>query len=133
MKSPAVVDNDVISFQFKHDSRASLYTHHLSDRLLVVSFMTMAELDLWSFSRNWGERRRLEMEAYLGHYFHSLVGRETEQKWAAVMHAAKQNGNSIAGADAWNAATALMYDIPLITHNSNDYRGVPGLQIITAV
>jgi ABC-type Zn uptake system ZnuABC Zn-binding protein ZnuA len=30
-------------------------------------------------------------------------------------------------ADAWIAATALLYDAPLLTHNRKDYGGVPGL------
>jgi tRNA(fMet)-specific endonuclease VapC len=34
-------------------------------------------------------------------------------------------------ADAWIAATALLYDVPLITHNRGDYLGVPGLRIIS--
>jgi hypothetical protein len=29
------------------------------------------------------------------------------------------------------AATALLYDLPLVTHNHGDYRGVPGLALIS--
>jgi hypothetical protein len=29
------------------------------------------------------------------------------------------------------AATALIYDLPLVTHNRGDYRGVPGLGLIS--
>lgn len=43
-----VVDTDVISFQFKGDSRASLYDPHLAGHILVVSFMSVAELDYWA-------------------------------------------------------------------------------------
>lgn len=38
----------------------------------------------------------------------------------------------IAVDDAWIAATALVYDCPLVTHNAADFRRIPGLQIITA-
>jgi predicted nucleic acid-binding protein len=34
-------------------------------------------------------------------------------------------------ADAWIAATALLYAVPLVTHNRNDYLGVPGLTLIS--
>jgi len=34
-------------------------------------------------------------------------------------------------ADAWIAATAVLYDAPLIAHNANDYSRVPGLKVIT--
>ena len=34
-------------------------------------------------------------------------------------------------ADAWIAATALHLDVPLVTHNKNDFLGVDGLTLIT--
>jgi len=33
--------------------------------------------------------------------------------------------------DAWIAATALAYSIPLVTHNYSDFKNISGLQIIT--
>jgi predicted nucleic acid-binding protein len=44
------------------------------------------------------------------------------------MVAARRNGRRIETADAWIAATALLYDAPLLTHNKADDLGVPGLQ-----
>jgi hypothetical protein len=34
-------------------------------------------------------------------------------------------------ADAWIAATALFHDIPLITHNRDDYLGIDGLTVLS--
>ncbi len=34
-------------------------------------------------------------------------------------------------ADAWIAATAVLHDAPLITHNGSDYSGVPGLKVMS--
>jgi tRNA(fMet)-specific endonuclease VapC len=53
------------------------------------------------------------------------------RKWAEVMVAAQAVGRRIECADAWIAATALIYDAPLVTHNRSDYLGVPGLSIIS--
>jgi hypothetical protein len=47
-----VVDADVLSFLFKCDSRAEWYRPHLTGKLLVLSFMTVAELDRWALARN---------------------------------------------------------------------------------
>jgi tRNA(fMet)-specific endonuclease VapC len=58
-----VVDTDVISFLFRNDSRAELYRPHLTDRLLIVSFMTVAELELWTLQRGWGGARHARLEA----------------------------------------------------------------------
>ena len=53
------------------------------------------------------------------------------RKWAEVMVAAQAAGRRIECADAWIAATALLYGVPLATHNRNDYLGVPGLTLIS--
>jgi predicted nucleic acid-binding protein len=45
------------------------------------------------------------------------------------MVAARANGRRIEGADAWIAATALLYDAVLFTHNTADYLGVPNLRL----
>ncbi|HMV48611.1 MAG TPA: hypothetical protein PLD20_33115 [Blastocatellia bacterium] len=33
--------------------------------------------------------------------------------------------------DAWIAAAALLYDVPLVTHNVADFVGITGLTLIT--
>jgi predicted nucleic acid-binding protein len=48
-----------------------------------------------------------------------------------VMVTARRTGRRLETADAWIAATAALYDAALISHNGNDYLGVPGLKLIT--
>jgi predicted nucleic acid-binding protein len=50
----AILDTDVVSMLFKGDSRAFSYRAYMTDRILGISFMTLAELDRWSLDRNWG-------------------------------------------------------------------------------
>jgi predicted nucleic acid-binding protein len=52
-------------------------------------------------------------------------------QWAGVMVAARANGRRIEAADAWIAATTLLYDAVLITHNPKDYLGVPNLHVFS--
>jgi predicted nucleic acid-binding protein len=47
------------------------------------------------------------------------------------MVAAQAAGRRIECADAWVAATALLYKAPLVTHNRTDYFGVPGLMLVS--
>jgi len=56
----AIVDTDVVSLLFKGDRRALAYRPHITDRLLGISFMTLAELERWSLERSRGQRRKLE-------------------------------------------------------------------------
>ena len=50
-------------------------------------------------------------------------------KWAEVMVMAQGAGRRIEVADAWIAATALLYDAPLVTNNPSDYSGVAGIKL----
>ena len=45
------------------------------------------------------------------------------------MIVARSLGKRTEVADAWIAATALLYDAPLVTYNPTDYMGVPGLKL----
>jgi predicted nucleic acid-binding protein len=128
---PAVLDTNIVSYLFKRDSRAALYQPHLTGRLLLISFMTLAELDRWALERNWGAARRASLAAHLRNFTVYPYDRALCRQWAEVTHQARQNGRPIQCADAWVAATAMLYHAPLITHNPRDFAGVPGLTLIT--
>ena len=128
---PVVVDTDVFSFLYKRDTRARLYEPHLNDPPFIVSFMSLAELRRWTLERNWGERRRQELEGYLTRYLIMHSDDLMCDRWAHAMNSARLQGQPIGPADAWIAATALLLDLPLITHNGAHYRGVEGLRVIS--
>jgi predicted nucleic acid-binding protein len=128
----AIVDTDVVSMLFKGDTRAHAYRPHITGRLLGISFMTLAELERWSLERNWGQRRKLELAQHLTRYAVLPVSRELCAKWAEVAFAAKRKGRPIQTADAWIAASALHYQVPLITNNRGDYLVVDGLDLLSA-
>lgn len=52
------------------------------------------------------------------------------QRWGEIRAVRKRQ--PIAVDDAWIAATALVYDCPLVTHNPADFRGIRGLRVLTA-
>lgn len=56
--------------------------------------------------------------------------RDLIMKWAEVMVMARSQGRRLEVADAWIAATALVYDAPLITNNPTDYGGVAGIRFL---
>jgi tRNA(fMet)-specific endonuclease VapC len=60
-----VVDSDIVSFQFKRDSRAALYRPHVAGKQWFLSFQTLAELDAWALQRRWGTARRTKLEHHL--------------------------------------------------------------------
>lgn len=126
-----VLDTDVVSYLYKRDTRAELYRPHLNDPPFIISFMSLAELRRWTLERNWGERRKQELEDYLARYFVIHSEERMCARWAEAMNTARANGRPIAASDAWVAATAMFLDVPLVTHNGRHYSGVAGLKVIT--
>jgi tRNA(fMet)-specific endonuclease VapC len=126
---PVVLDTDVVSFLFKGDSRAQSYIQDLHNRQWLVSFMTEAELEQWALLANWNAQRISLLRTFLQRFAVIPSSRDLVLKWAEVMVAGRRSGRRIENADAWIAATALLYEAPLLTHNKSDYLGVPALQL----
>lgn len=80
---------------------------------------------------NWSPKRKEWLRVFLGRLAVVPSSRDLVLKWAEVMVAARRNGRRLETADAWIAATALLYDADLLTHNVSDYLGVPGLKLIS--
>jgi tRNA(fMet)-specific endonuclease VapC len=130
--TPVVVDTDVVSFLFKNDSRAQLYLPWMRDRDLLVSFMTEAELEQWILLARWGADRARRFRIFMTGFASVPSSRDLILQWAEVMVAARANGRRIEAADAWIAATAVLYGATLLTHNPKDYLGVPNLHVLSA-
>lgn len=78
------------------------------------------------------ENQRLnqaELERIARSVHHSTL--KLSQLWAEIRDDARKTGKQIATADAWIAATALFYKVPLITNNASDFQAVSGLTIIS--
>lgn len=127
----AVIDTDVVSFVFKNHPIASRYERDLTLRVAAISFMTVAELERWAAQHHWSEKRRDWLHLHVRRYTVVPSSHGLCVKWAEAMAGAQAAGRRIECADAWIAATALLYDIPLITHNRSHYLGVTGLKLMS--
>ncbi len=129
-----LLDTNIVSFIFKGDSRAADYEPHLKDRQLAISFMTVAELYQWAAVRKWGERRREQLAQTLtANYTVLSFDIRLCQTWGEVRAGRQSTGKPIAPQDAWVAATALHYSLPLVTHNPKDFVDIADLTVITTV
>jgi tRNA(fMet)-specific endonuclease VapC len=122
-----VLDTDVVSFVFKGDTRAELYLPLLEKREWLISFMTEAELEQWALLAKWSEKRVDWLHLFLDRFVVAPSSHDLALKWAEAMVSARRNGRRIESADACIAATALLCDATLPTHNKADYAGVLGL------
>lgn len=124
------VDTNIVSYIFRQDTRAKLYEPHLVGRLKVIAAQTFAELELMPLQNSWSKKRHQKLRELLDDYLVIEAGKEISLYWAKIQFEAKRNGTPVSIADAWIAATALAYSIPLVIHNYKDFKNISGLQII---
>jgi predicted nucleic acid-binding protein len=117
----------------KGDSRAALFASHLVGNETSISLMTVAELIQWARVCRWSVRRTADLERHiLRHHTILTIDIATCHLWAEIRANAYHRGHSLSPQDAWIAATALQYKIPLLTHNQKDYQGIDGLSLVGA-
>ena len=126
-----VVDTNIVSFIFKEDTRAKLYDSHLLNVPKFISFMSLAELSKWQDLNNWGERKKSKFDELLLDFGVVHSDKNLCKIWAKIQSDANKRGNPIDIADTWIASVAILFDIPLVTHNRRDFINVANLQIIS--
>ena len=126
-----VVDTDVVSFLFKRSpywkpvrsrARGAHSTHLVYDRRRAGTLGDPAQLERTAPAL---------VPCALAAIYGCTVKPGSCRAWADATVAAQAAGRCIECADAWIAATAVLYDAPLITHNRADYLGVPSLIVIS--
>lgn len=128
-KARALVDTDVISFIFNNSQHGVPYRQYMRKRTLLISFMTRAEIERGMRLSSWGFKKRDEMEGFLTTKFAVIHTNDAIcRKWAEITSIKER---PVAYADAWIAATAIVYRVPLITHNRKHFEGIPGLKMIS--
>jgi tRNA(fMet)-specific endonuclease VapC len=131
MISACVVATDVISYLFKDAGEAELYRPHLTGRLLTVSFMSIAELERWVLHNNWGAARIGRLNAYLRQFAMHRSSRALCRMWAEVVETEQRKGRKLNTADAWIAATAIINNLSLVSHNRKHFEEVDRLVLIS--
>jgi tRNA(fMet)-specific endonuclease VapC len=127
-----LLDTNIVSFLHKGDSRAEEYRLYLQGQRLAISFMTAAELYQWAAIRGWGERRKKQLEeTFRTDYTVLAFNIEICRKWGEIRATRRALGKPISPQDAWIAATALHYNLPLVTHTPTDFEDIEELEVIT--
>ena len=99
-------------------------------RLSAISFMSRAELLLWPKANNWGALRTAELHSMTDDFVTLYPDEETCELWSRVRDDAGRKGRPIDVADAWIAATALQFALPLLTRNARDFEFIDDLELI---
>ena len=127
--STVVVDTSVVSSVFNQSSYARFYQERMVGRRAVVSFQTVEELYFGAYKRGWGSRRRSELDRHLQQYEVVWPTSELVRVCARLRSGREAVGRRLETADAWIAATAIMLNCPLASHD-RDFSGIPNLELI---
>jgi len=125
-----LADTNVVSYLFKDSELASGYRSLINGRPTGIALISLAELNFGAASDRWGSKRLERMDSFLDDFI-VIPGNHSIALIAAYLRNQRARiGREIDWPDAWVAATALWYRLPLATHD-RDFHGIPGLQLLT--
>ena len=124
-----LVDTNIISYAYGEHSLWQDYAPLLEGQTLLVAAQSIAELRFGAKLKNWGERKRKRLEILLINYTVIYPNDDICTAWANVKVQSHQQGQPIRSANAWIAATALAFEVPLVTHNKKDFEFIEGLEL----
>lgn len=129
--SPIVLDTSVVSLFMRDDDEAVYYRDQLEGLRAVISFQTLEEILYGAIRARWGARRMSALQRELEQYELVTSSLEMVETSARLRYEREQAGRRLSTADAWIAATAIMLDCPVASHD-RDFSGIPGLELIRA-
>jgi|ERR1051326_3544682 tRNA(fMet)-specific endonuclease VapC len=135
--STVLLDTTVASLlhpKKKGNTLRARYEPHMQSQIMALSFQSVAELWSWAEENNWGAKQRAGLDIFLQRFLIIPYDDDLAKGWAKVETHCKRIGRRLEAGDAWIAATAVRYKIPLLTHD-RDHVGLnyPGLRVISYV
>ena len=115
----AILDTSVASLMFRNSPDFAPYKVVLAEYTPVISFQTVAEMRLGATLAQWGTQRQSELETFLDDFDICAFSDELATCWAEVMADSRRVGRRLEAGDAWIAATAKLYNAPLLTHDKD--------------
>ena len=99
---------------------------------MLVSVISIGEIEYGMEFRRWGPARREQIRSILGGFFPLQPDTATARTWALIKADGERKGRPMGHAEGWIAATALRFNVPLVTHNARDFESVTDLTVITS-
>ncbi len=110
------------------DSRRANYEPHMQGQILALSIQSVAELWQWAEERNWGINERQRLDVFVQQFLIIPYDIEIAKAWAKLNVHCKKIGRRLEAGDAWIAATAIRFNLPLLTHDK-DFTGINHQQL----
>jgi tRNA(fMet)-specific endonuclease VapC len=123
-----LIDTDVCSAHLRQSPAVTSKFLHYTGRL-HISALTVGELYTWASRAGASPQRLQSLLDLLDDATVLDVSETVGQKFGEVRAGLLDVGKPAPSVDLFIAATALVHDLTLVTHNVRDFLNVPGLRI----
>ena len=101
----------------------------ISPNEILVSSITVGELEYGCAKCNWGERSRSVMNLFLSTYRILPFDEEDAKMFGRLRAALAKKGSPIGPYDIQLAGQALSKGLIFVTHNTREFNRIPNLQV----
>jgi tRNA(fMet)-specific endonuclease VapC len=123
-----LLDTDTCSAHLKSQSTVgSRILQNLGK--LHVSVITVGELRTWAYRRTASRRRAIDLELFLNDVDVLTVTVDVANRFGELRAGLLDQGQATPDLDLLIAATALVHNLTLVTHNTKDFQHLPGLAL----
>ena len=129
-KPRLLLDTNIVTYTLKDTKWKELYDPIIFGNELFISFMTFAELLEGAYRRQLSAKNLRKYQNDLWSRYVTIPSNDRICECFAVIRVQRRT-RPISVPDALIAATAMAYELPLVTHNAKDFAGIDGLKLIT--
>jgi predicted nucleic acid-binding protein len=124
-----LLDTDICSAHLRDNRLVTPRVEQYAGRL-HVSVVTAAELVVWGLRRAATSKRKAAVYAFLSAVAVIDINRPIADRFGMLLRADQlDRGVPAPRLDLLIAATALVHNLTLVTHNTKDFANIPGLQM----
>src|SRR4029077_3369901 len=116
-----LVDTDICSAYLKNDRRVTAKVMLHNGGLSVSSVVTAGELLAWALRAKAPPKRLQKVQGFLKGVTVIVVDLAVAEKFGELRSATLDRSQSLGQMDLLNAATALVHNMTMVTHNVADY------------
>ena len=127
---PIVVDTNVVSYIYRGDPIGRPYLDLIRGYRPVISVQTYEEIVFGVMANNWGQARIRRLLRYVNANYDIIESNSRLAVACARLRTeSRRLGRELSTSDGWIAATAVLLNCPLLSHD-RDFGELPGLEVV---
>lgn len=130
MSGELLADTNVVSYLYRNGPHGAGYDALIAGRELRIALLSLEELHYGVARQRWSTERIHQFDVFLRRFSVLPTPTAIAEISGGLRAERARVGRPISLPDAWIAATALWYDLPVVTHD-RDLEAIPGLRVLT--